>query len=99
MALLTKWRYLQNVDTTTNSYGGQLADICELHSIHYTTLAIMTRFGVEKSHITKPVIVSQINLLFTNKNARKQIVDNDWHMADHVPLSLNLRIPFQSGLC
>ena len=99
-----KWRYSTNIDSNINSHGRLLADICELHNIlplnhcNYYDRIWDGRFTYHKAGKS-----SQIDFVFTNQQGRKyitdfKIIDSSWHMSDHLPLSLHLRLPFQISM-
>ena len=95
-----KWRYQQNVDTITNNHGRQLASICELHNILPLNHCLYVTVWEGNFTYHKANTSSQIDFIFTNQHGRKHITDfniinNSWHMSDHLPLSIYLRLPSQ----
>ncbi len=96
-----KWRYKQNIDTTINCHGRQLAGICELHKLlPLNHCCYYDKVWDGKHTYHKAGKNSQIDFVFTNQNGRKyiidfKIIDSAWHLSDHLPLSLNLSLPLQ----
>ena len=95
-----KWRYNNNFDDIVNGHGRLLSNVSELHNIlplnHccYYDKVFDGKFTYHKAGKR-----SQIDFVFTNQGGRKfitdfKIRDTDWHLSDHLPLHLHLRLPF-----
>ena len=96
-----KWRYEANIDTGKNHHGKELAGICEIHKIlplnhcQYLKYKWPGKFTYNKGGKH-----SQIDFCLTTKGGRKnvkdfQIIDSQWHVSDHLPISLTLSLPYE----
>ena len=96
-----KWRYTQNLDQIMNSHGRELADICELQKVlPLNHCCYYDQVWDGKYTFYKAGKRSQIDFIFTNHEGRRRIIDfkiidTSWHLSDHLPLSLKLRLPHQ----
>ena len=96
-----KWRYASNVDVVINSHGRLLTDISELHRIlPLNHCCYYDKHWDGKFTYHKAGKSSQIDFIFTNQHGRKyitdfEIIDKSWHLSDHLPLALHLRLTFQ----
>ena len=87
-----KWRHTQNVDVVVNSHGRLLTGVCELNNCCYYGKLWDGNFTYHKAGKS-----SQIDFIFTNQHGRKyitdfKIIDTSWHLSDHLPLALHLRL-------
>ena len=97
--LSTLLHYQKNVDMKTNKHGRlYMTDICKRNNVY--PVNHMKYGGVMyKGDFTyyKKEKKSQIDIVLTNKEGRKDItsfdiVDTNWHVSDHRPTSLQLRL-------
>ena len=100
-----KWKYETNKDSTSNKHGKTyLKDLCctcninPINGLRYRSKVFSNDFTFFRGNKK-----SQIDLALTNKKGRKYIEDftiiqHDWHLSDHKPIMLHLRIPCEINL-
>ena len=87
------------MDSIINTHGKQVLSLCELHKISplnhcsYYNKNFSGKFTYHKAGKK-----SQTDFLFTNDIGRKhvddfQILEHGWHLSDHLPLSLTVKLP------
>ena len=97
--LLGTWKYNMNVDTTTNKHGrSYMMDVCKRYKLYPVNhLKYKNRTFEGDFTYYKNDKRSQIDFALTNDIGRKhikafKILDTDWHISDHRPLCLSIRI-------
>ena len=95
-----RWKYLPNCDTNQNNYGKTYfvdmcttCKICPINNIVYKRKEFKSDFTYIK-HNKK----SHIDFILTNKDGLNNvtqfsIINNDWHLSDHRPVTCELNLP------